>query len=189
MRCLRIAAVVAAIVPLGLAAPADSASLQEHRKHEGQTQQDEHVSFGGPTGAPAMLPGAPEPQADSAAVAATVDRFHRALETGDSAAALSLLAPDVVILEGGGTETLGQYRRHHLAADMAFAKAVKSLRKRGRVTVAGDVAWAWATSATDGEYRGRRIAVDAAELAVLSRRGSGWVIRAMHWSSESRRGA
>ena len=42
---------------------------------------------------------------DSAAVAAVLARYDAALASGDSAAALALLAPDAVILESGGMET------------------------------------------------------------------------------------
>jgi ketosteroid isomerase-like protein len=124
--------------------------------------------------------------ADSAAVATALERFHRALETGDSSAALGLLAPDLMVLESGATETLAEYREHHLPADLAFAGAVRNARAPVRVTLAGDVAWAVATSRTDGEYRGRKIASDGAELAVLSRSPDGWRIRAIHWSSRPR---
>ena len=65
---------------------------------------------------------------DSTAVLRTVDQFHRALASGDSVAALALLAPDVAILESGGSETLADYRGHHLPADIEYARAVPSVR-------------------------------------------------------------
>ena len=77
----------------------------------------------------------PQGASDSAAVVATVGRFHAALAAGDSAAALALLAPDVTILESGGVETRDEYRSHHLPGDIAFARAVKSERGPMRVTV------------------------------------------------------
>ena len=63
---------------------------------------------------------------DSAAVARTVEQFHRSLTAGDSAAVLALLSPDVVIQESGGQESRAEYRSHHLAADIEFARAVRT---------------------------------------------------------------
>lgn len=130
---------------------------------------------------PAVQPG------DSAAVAAVVERFQAALVAGDSATVLQLLADDAVILESGGMETRAEFRTHHLPADIAFARAVHSERDPVRVTVAGDVAWAWSTSTTHGDYNGRSVDSAGAELMVLARTPAGWRIRAAHWSSRSRR--
>lgn len=124
---------------------------------------------------------------DSAAVAHAVHAYHAALASGDSAAALELLAPDVIILESGGSEDLAQYRGHHLPGDIAFARAVKSERGPVKVTIVGDVAWATSTSVAQGKYRDRDINSSGAELMVLSRSGTGWTIRAIHWSSRNRR--
>ena len=125
--------------------------------------------------------------ADSAAVAAVVDRFHRALATGDSATAMSLLAPGAVVLESGGLESRDEYRAHHLPADIAFARAIASQRAPLNVHVRGDVAWAYSTSTTQGTYRDRSINSAGAELMVLERRADGWRITAIHWSSRTRR--
>ena len=125
--------------------------------------------------------------ADSAAVAAVVERFHEALTNGDSAAAVSLLAPDAVILESGGVETRAEYLSHHLPGDIAFARAIRSTRGPMRVTIHGNVAWATSTSTTIGSYRDRAINSAGAELMVLSRSRDGWRIRAVHWSSRARR--
>ena len=132
-------------------------------------------------------PAAAATASDSAAVVATVDAYHRALSSGDSAAALALLAADAVILESGGLETRAEYRSHHLPGDIEFARAVSSVRAPARVVVQGDVAWTWSTSTTQGEFRSRSINSQGAELMVLSREASGWKIRAIHWSSRARR--
>lgn len=124
---------------------------------------------------------------DSADVVAAVHAYHAALESGDSTAALALLAPDAIIVESGGVETRGEYRSHHLPGDIGFARAIKGERGAVRVVVQGDVAWATSTSTTQGEYRGRQINSASAELMVLSRSPNGWMIRAIHWSSRARR--
>lgn len=126
---------------------------------------------------------------DSADVAAVVDGYHRALASGDSASAMSLLAEDAVILESGGVETREEYRSHHLPGDIAFARAIRSTRVAMRVTVQGDVAWATSSSTTVGSYRDRAINSAGAELMVLSKSANGWRIRAIHWSSRARRPA
>lgn len=128
--------------------------------------------------------GAPSPS-DSAAVAAVVGRFHHALAQGDSAAALALLAGDAAIMEGGGIESRQEYRSHHLPADIAFVRAVRSTRAPVRVQVRGDIAWATATSTTRGTYRGKAINSAGAELMVLTRDPEGWKITAIHWSSRN----
>ena len=55
---------------------------------------------------------------DRAAVLATVDAYHAALESGDTAAVRSLLTDDAIIQESGGIETRAEYFSHHLPADM-----------------------------------------------------------------------
>lgn len=126
-------------------------------------------------------------QSDSAAVAATIRAFHEALSAGDSLKALGLLTPDAVIVEAGGLETFADYRSHHLASDIAFARTVTQTRRGISVRVRGDMAWATSTSEATGESRGRPVNSVGAELAVLTRTPQGWRISAFHWSSRSRR--
>jgi uncharacterized GH25 family protein/ketosteroid isomerase-like protein len=124
---------------------------------------------------------------DSAAVIATVRRYHEMLAAGDSREALAMLTDDAVVLESGGVETRAEYRAHHVLADIEFARAVRSDRAVRRVTVRGDVAWVSSTSTTRGEFRGRAVNSAGAELMVLLRTPTGWKISAIHWSSRSRR--
>ena len=127
--------------------------------------------------------------ADSIAVAAAVNGFQNALSSGDSAAALALLATDAVILESGGVESRNEYRSHHLAGDVAFARAVESVRSPLRVAVSGTTAWTTGTSTTQGDYNGRAINSVGAESMVLTKTPAGWRIRQIHWSSRNRRPA
>lgn len=141
------------------------------------------------TAMPAETRQSPPPavSADSAAVALVVNRFHQALSSGDSAAALTLLAPDAQVLESGGMETRAEYRSHHLPGDIGFARAVKSVRSALKVTLAGSTAWTVSTSSTRGEFNGRAINSVGAESMVLSKTAAGWRIRSIHWSSRNRR--
>jgi ketosteroid isomerase-like protein len=133
------------------------------------------------------MPAEAQGVSDSAAVASVVSRYQQALESADSTTALALLTTDAVILESGDVETREEYRAHHLAADIAFARAVKSVRTRVRVVVRGDVAWVASTSTAQGEFRGRGVNSAGAELMVLTRMTDGWKIAAIHWSSRTRR--
>jgi ketosteroid isomerase-like protein len=142
----------------------------------------------GAAGAQAVTKGAPAGavRSDSADAARVVAGFHQALERGDSAAALALLAPDATILESGAVETVAEYRAHHLPADIEYARAVPGGRAPLRVHVRGDVAWAIGSSESKGEFRGRPVNSAGAELMVLTRGPSGWRISAIHWSSRRR---
>ena len=127
--------------------------------------------------------------ADSVQVLEVVNRFHAALAAADSSAALALLAEDAMILESGGLETREEYRSHHLPGDIAFAKAITSVREPRHVRIAGDVAWVISASTTQGTYRDRAINSAGAELMLLVRRPDGWKIAAIHWSARQRRGS
>jgi ketosteroid isomerase-like protein len=129
------------------------------------------------------IPGSP----DSVMVAATVTAFHASLADGDSTGALRWLAADAVILEAGTRETRQEYRDHHLGADMQYARSTRTDRGPIRVTVAGDAAWAESTSENSRTVEGRTSRSSGAELMVLSRTTHGWQIRAIHWSSRTRR--
>lgn len=124
---------------------------------------------------------------DSADVAGVVNAYHRALAAGDSAAAMTLLAPDAIIQESGSVETRSEYAGHHLPGDMRFAQALPGVRSAQRVVVVGDAAWSTSTSVTKGKYRDRDINSVGAEVMVLARVGGVWRIRAIHWSSRTPR--
>lgn len=126
-------------------------------------------------------------EADEAQAQAAVAAFHAALDAGDADAALRLLAPDAVVMEGGDLETRTHYAAHHLAADIAFARAVQSQRAGVTAKVQGEVAWVSATSTTAGNYKGKPVHLNGAELMVLTKTPTGWLIRAIHWSSHARK--
>lgn len=120
---------------------------------------------------------------ESEAVTSTVTAFHESLQRGDGSAAMKLLAPDAIILEGGSVETRAEYESHHLAADMAFARAVPSTRSGVQVQVDGNTAWLKSVSRSEGTFQSRPINSSGAELVVLTKTPDGWRIRAIHWSS------
>jgi len=132
---------------------------------------------------PARLAHAQETESDAAAAASAVREFHVALEKGDVQAATKLLAPDATILEGGVRETRKEYIDHHLAEDIKFAQAVPTRHSKIDVTVSGQVAWAVSTGVTQGTFQSKPVDFVGAELMVLSKSPTGWVIRSIHWSS------
>lgn len=126
-------------------------------------------------------------ESDSVAIVRVLERFQAALHTGDSAVILSLLGPDAVVVEGGDVETLAEYRKQHLPADIRHAKSTARNAGPISVRVMGTVAWAWSTAETTGTSQGQTSLNVGAELAVLSRTPDGWRIQAIHWSSRRRR--
>ncbi|MEE8360928.1 MAG: nuclear transport factor 2 family protein [Gemmatimonadales bacterium] len=133
-----------------------------------------------------LLPATAFAQTDSAQVVAVIEQFHAALAGSDSAAAMALLAPDAVIIEGGWVETREGYAAGHLTADMAFLAGMTTEVVSRTVALAGDVAWVSTVSHTDGDYNGRSVNSRGAELMILGRGEGGWLIRAIHWSSGRR---
>lgn len=140
-----------------------------------------------PTSARAQTLGAMTVAADSIGVVRAVDAFHAKLAAADSTGVMALLAPHAVVLEAGAFESREEYHTHHLAADIAFAAAVPSVRTVRRVEVRGDMAWVASTSETKGTFKDRAINSTGAELVILTRRDGHWLIASIHWSSRSRR--
>ena len=109
--------------------------------------------------------------------------FHEALRTGNVTLVQQLLAADAVIIEGGQVESRDEYLRHHLAADIEFAKAVPSRLVGSQTTLNGATAWVRSANSSTGTFRHRPIRLAGAELMVLTQTASSWEIRAIHWSS------
>jgi ketosteroid isomerase-like protein len=129
--------------------------------------------------------GAGSVPSEAAAITAAVNGFHDAFRRGDSAAALNLLAPDAVILESGSAQTREEYAREHLAEDIAFSKAVPGTRSNLVVKQEGNVAWTSAATQSIGTFNGHEVNSGGVELIVLTKLGSEWRIRAIHWSSHA----
>jgi ketosteroid isomerase-like protein len=121
-----------------------------------------------------------------AEVLEVVNAFHGEMKKGNSTAVAQLLAPDVLLLEAGGIETRAEYEKDHLPADIEFEKEVTTTFAPYRVTVVGDAAWVVNRSEYKGTFRGRAVDSLGVELMVLARDGTGWRIRAIHWSSRPR---
>ena len=122
--------------------------------------------------------------------AAIVDAFHAALRRGDKAAALSYLAEDALIFEGGRVERgKREYAAHHLGSDAEFAKAVPAVLTRRTGTAAGNWSWIASEGRTRGSYRGKAVDRVTTETMVLRRTRQGWRIVHIHWSSAASPGS
>jgi ketosteroid isomerase-like protein len=114
----------------------------------------------------------------------TLAAFHDALVSGDKAKALALLAPEIAIYEAGYVErSREEYASHHLGGDMEFAR--NSTRKLLKQTerIDGNTAVVWEETETTGTSRGKPVHAFGTGTAVLEKKGDGWAIVHIHWSS------
>lgn len=121
--------------------------------------------------------------AQSADPESVVEAFHAALAAGDSASALELLHPEVLVFEQGAAENLEEYRSHHLAADIRFASQTTRHVIEPRAEIRGDVAIYTTRAHTVGRVGSRDIDSSGVETMVLTLTEAGWRILHIHWSS------
>jgi ketosteroid isomerase-like protein len=124
-----------------------------------------------------------EPAPDEAGVTATIEGFYAAIKKGDSAAAMSFIAPDAVFVESGKLETRAQYEMNHLPNDIEFESQVTGKRRPMDIKFQGDTAWVIAETEYAGSFEGDPVDFVSSQLAVLTRDAGRWVIRSIHWSS------
>lgn len=115
---------------------------------------------------------------------AVVDAYGAALKAKDDAAIRAMLAPDVIIAEGGGAErSVDEYAGHHMPADMAFTAAVDFSVKKRDVIAKEDLATVISESQIHGTFRGENVHSRMMETMVLRRDDDRWRIVHIHWSS------
>jgi ketosteroid isomerase-like protein len=118
---------------------------------------------------------------------AMADRFATALKAGDRAAVLACLAPEAVIFEHGGAElSREEYAEHHLDGDLEYLRSIQVRVLDRRVLDGGDRVLVLTRSESSGQFRDKPVASVGTETLVLERRGDGWVIVHVHWSSGKR---
>lgn len=114
----------------------------------------------------------------------TVDAFDRALATGAEGKARALLASDVLIFETGGQEeSLEEYARHHLPADIAFMRKVNRRILNRRHSEEGGLAYVATRSRMTGIVKEKTVDLFGTETFVLRKDASGWKIIHIQWSS------
>jgi ketosteroid isomerase-like protein len=123
-------------------------------------------------------------QAWAATPLETVSAFHEALSSGKAEAATAFLSPTVQIFESGYVErSRDEYAGHHLAGDMAFAKATSLTVSRQNERVEGNIAIVTRETETKGKFKGTNVHAFGTETAVLEKQGDKWFITHVHWSS------
>jgi ketosteroid isomerase-like protein len=123
---------------------------------------------------------------DRAGVTATFEAFYGAMKSGNVAAAMKVIAPDAVFIEGGQLESRAEYESSHLPADIEFEKAVTGVRNPLNITINGTTAWVIATTTYEGTFENKPVNFVSAQLMVLTKGDGPWVIRSVHWSSRRR---
>ena len=107
-----------------------------------------------------------------------------AIAAGDVDALRLLLAPDVLIFESGGVESsLAEYEAHHMAADMAFMKAMEQEVIFRDVYDSSDSAIVVTRSRIHGIYKEQQIDLSSTETLLMKKIGGHWKIVHIHWSS------
>jgi ketosteroid isomerase-like protein len=113
-------------------------------------------------------------------------QFRNALRAGNGELAASFLSENVLIYEEGSVErSKAEYQSHHLAADIAFARATRYEVLNRIVRVWGDTAISTTEGRTTGDWRGRTINSLGTETIVMHRQGGQWRIIHIHWSSRN----
>lgn len=114
----------------------------------------------------------------------TVAAFHAAITAGERDKALALLSPQVIIYEAGHVErSRDEYARGHLGSDMEFSKQMTRKVLKHSEQVMGNIALVLDETETSGAYKGKHMTSLGVETAVLEKKGDGWIITHVHWSS------
>jgi ketosteroid isomerase-like protein len=159
---------------------ADAAAASGHDDSDGHAHGHGEAS-GHAEAAPSMdnLQPKAEPAAEAAANA-----FHAALQKGDRTAALALLAPEASIIEGGETQTRGQYAAGHLSEDIAFLKSARVKPLSLGSMPMGQTAMVGSRSEIRTTHDGQPIALLSTEMLTLKKAPAGWLITRIEWASQ-----
>lgn len=115
---------------------------------------------------------------------ALVNAFGAALRSGDEATLRSIIAPDVVITEGGRAErSFDQYAGHHMRSDMAFIGAIETTLIKRDSIIGSEIATIVSESRLHGSFNDQTINSQIMETMVLRHSEQGWRITHIHWSS------
>ena len=118
------------------------------------------------------------PEAEAAARA-----FQSALQRGDRAAVLALLAPEVSVSEGGHTQSYEEYASSHLGEDMAFLKdATITPVSLGSMPM-GDTAMVGSESTIKTVSKGKPVTLRSREMLTLKQVSGAWKIITVRWQS------
>jgi len=154
--------------------------------HEHGPQEPESAAGTGEHEAHSAHPGmaGPETAAPADTALAALDAFHKALQAADQNVATQMLAPDVLIYEGGGVQrSRNEYASHHMKSDMAFLGTAKVELIKRDVQERDETAVISSESRIRGKNKKGDVDVISTETAVLKKAADGWRITHLHWSS------
>ncbi|MGY3041656.1 mono/diheme cytochrome c family protein/ketosteroid isomerase-like protein [Rhodanobacter sp. TND4EL1] len=143
--------------------------------------EDGHDHAAAAAEAPLSLDGM-KPKAVPAAEA-VAQAFHTALQHGDQAAVLALLASNVTISEGGHTQTRDDYANGHLGEDIAFLKSAQITPVSLGSMPMGDTAMVGSESDIKATVKGKPTTLRSRELLTLKQDGKDWKIVSIQWQS------
>ena len=113
-----------------------------------------------------------------------VNEFHAAMRRGDSQAMGRLMADDVIIAEGGGSERgFAEYASHHMGSDIAFMAATNTTLMSRDTIISETQVTVFSESEIRGHYKGKEINLAMTESMVLGMTQDSWRIAHVHWSS------
>ena len=166
----------------GTAAHNHAAAAEDGHAHGGAAATVESVtSAAATTEAPVSLAGL-KPQAVPAAEA-VARAFQTALHSGDRAAVLALLVPEVTVSEGGHTQSHDEYARDHLGEDIAFLKeATITPISLGSMPM-GDTAMVGGESEIKATIKGKPTTLRSREMLTLRQEGGAWKITSIRWQT------
>ncbi|MBT2142914.1 MULTISPECIES: c-type cytochrome [unclassified Rhodanobacter] len=117
------------------------------------------------------------------AAEAVARAFQAALQRGDRAAVLALLAPDASISEGGHTQSRDEYASGHLGEDIAFLKTARITPVWLGSMPMGDTAMVGSESDMQTTVKGKPATLRSREMLNLRKDGDSWKIVSIQWQT------
>ena len=152
----------------------EHAEGEGHKDPEVASKEKEHEHADGETHE-AVLPATLDP-------AGVSDALFAALKRGDAEAVSSLLADDVMILEGGHAQiSKADYMAGHMVSDMAFLAEIQNEVLSREASEAGDIAWVTTHTRSSGFYKRKPINSASREFLLMKRTDGAWKITHIQW--------
>ncbi|MEO7050259.1 MAG: c-type cytochrome [Rhodanobacter sp.] len=117
------------------------------------------------------------------AAEAVAQAFQSALQHGDRAAVLDLLAPEASISEGGHVQTRDEYASGHLSGDIASLKDAQITPLSIASMPLGESAMVGSESEIKTSVKGKPVTMRSREMLKLHQDGKDWKIVSVQWQS------
>ena len=172
-------------MPMGMATGETAEPGHSHSHSQAAAAPDDHApaadAHAAPAAAPILLDGLKPKAAPQAE--AVAEAFHAALQKGDRAAVLALLAPDVSISEGSQVQSRAAYASGHLGEDIAFLHGARITPVSLASMPMGDTAMVGSESDITTTTDGKSSTLRSREMLNLRKVGKQWEIVAIQWQS------